>query len=59
MVAVTLLVAMFSNLVLLPSLLLSLDRRVTTKAFSEPFLEIIDEEEDIDLEELYVKNGQN
>lgn len=58
LVAVTLLVAMFANLVLLPSLLLSLDRRVTTQAFKEPFLEIIDEEEDIEIEELYVKNNK-
>ena len=55
LVSVTLLVAMFANLVLLPSLLLSFERWITTKAFSEPFLEIIDEEEDIELDELQVK----
>lgn len=55
LVSVTLLVAMLSNLVLLPSLLLSLERSITTKAFSEPLLEIIDEEEDIELEELQVR----
>jgi len=59
LVAVTLLVAMFANLVLLPSLLLSLDRRVTTQAFKEPFLEIIDEEEDIEIGELMVKNDKS
>ncbi|MCB0761719.1 MAG: MMPL family transporter [Flavobacteriales bacterium] len=57
LVSVTLLVAMFTNLVLLPSLLLSLERALTTRAFSEPFLEIIDEEEDIELEELEVRKG--
>ncbi len=54
LVSVTLLVAMFTNLLLLPSLLLSFEKYVTTKAFSEPYLEIIDEEEDIELEELQV-----
>ena len=59
LVSLTLLVAMFSNLVLLPSLLLGFERWVTTKAFSEPFLEIIDEEEDIELDELEVRKGLN
>jgi len=59
LVSLTLLVAMFSNLVLLPSLLLGFERWVTTKAFSEPFLELIDEEEDIELEELEVRKGLN
>jgi uncharacterized protein len=57
LVSMTLLIAMFSNLLLLPSLLLSLERWITTKAFAEPFLEIIDEEEDIELEELQVQKG--
>jgi predicted RND superfamily exporter protein len=57
LVSVTLLMAMFTNLVLLPSLLLSLERSLTTKAFKEPFLEIIDEEEDIELKELEVQKG--
>lgn len=56
LVSVTLLVAMFTNLVLLPSLLMSLDRAITTRTFSEPMLEIIDEEEDIDLSELEIRN---
>lgn len=59
LVSMTLLVAMFANLVLLPSLLLGFERWITTKAFSEPFLEIIDEEEDIDLDELEVEKGLN
>lgn len=59
LVSMTLLVAMFANLVLLPSLLLSFERWLTTKAFSEPFLEIIDEEEDIELDELEIRKGLN
>lgn len=54
LVSLTLLVAMITNLVLLPSLLLSLQKRVTTKAFREPYIEIYDEEEDIELEELEI-----
>lgn len=49
---ITLLVAMLTNLLVLPSLLLSLNKRIMSKAFSEPLLEILDEEEDIELMEL-------
>ncbi len=55
LVSITLFFAMLTNLVLLPSLLLSLERRVTTKAFEEPLLSIFNEEEDIDLDELIIK----
>jgi predicted RND superfamily exporter protein len=54
LVSLTLLVAMLTNLVVLPSLLLSLENRIATKAFREPFINIYDEEVDIDLEELEV-----
>jgi hypothetical protein len=56
LVSVTLFVAMFANLLLLPSLLLSFNQFVTTKTFQEPLLHIIDEEEDIDLTALRVKH---
>lgn len=49
---ITLLVAMLTNLLVLPSLLLSLNKRIMSKAFQEPLLEILDEEEDIELMEL-------
>jgi uncharacterized protein len=52
LVSFTLMVAMFTNLLILPSLLLSFERIMTTKAFEEPLLDIMDEEEDIDLDEL-------
>ena len=56
LVSITLVFAMLADLVLLPSLLLSLDKALTTKAFKrEPLIEILDEEEDIDLNELEVK----
>ena len=51
----TLLMALLSNLFLLPSLLLSLDKYITTRSFREPLLEILDEEEDIELDELEIE----
>ena len=50
--SITLLVAMFTNLLVLPSLILSFNRSLMTKAFEEPLLEIMDEEDDIDVGEL-------
>lgn len=44
LISFTLLMAMMSNLFLLPALLLTLDKWSTTKDFDEPFLEILDEE---------------
>ena len=55
LVALTLFVAMLANLILLPSLLLSFDQWITTKAFKkEPMLRIMDEESNIDLDNLEV-----
>jgi predicted RND superfamily exporter protein len=54
LVSLTLLVAMLTNLVVLPSLLLSLENRIATKGFREPLINIYDEELDIDLEELEI-----
>jgi len=45
--AVTLMVAMFTNLIVLPSLLLSFQRSITTKSFQEPFFQIMDEEDEL------------
>ncbi|TAJ15272.1 RND family transporter [Marinilabiliaceae bacterium JC017] len=56
LVAVTLLIALFSNLILLPSLLLTLEKVITNKSFKEPLLQIYNEDEDIDLEELRIEN---
>lgn len=57
--AITLFVAMFSNLIILPSLILSLEKILTTKAFKEPYLEIFDEEEDIELASLEVEKNDS
>jgi uncharacterized protein len=56
LVSMTLLVAMITNLVLLPSLLLTLDRLITTKSFEEPYFDVYDEEEDIELDSLRVQS---
>lgn len=56
LVSLTLLVAMVTNLVLLPSLLLTLDRRITTKSFEEPYFEVYDEDSDIEWDDLQVKS---
>ena len=55
LVSITLLFAMLSNLLLLPALLLSLEKMINYEAFQEPLLDIFDEEEDIELDELKVK----
>ena len=55
LISFTLLIAVLSNMFVLPSLILTLNRRVTTKSFKEPLLEILDEEEDIDLDELEIE----
>lgn len=52
LVSLTLLVAVTSNLVLLPSLLMGLQRLTTTHTFEEPLLHIYDDEEEMELEEL-------
>ena len=53
--SLTLVTAMLCNLILLPSLLLSFQRALTTKAFSEPFVHIIDEEDDLDYTDWQVR----
>ena len=47
LISITLLLALFSNLIFLPALLLSLEKKLMTKAFmQEPLVQIYDEEED-------------
>jgi hypothetical protein len=58
LVAFTLLVALFSNLILLPSVLLTMEKRITDKSFSEPLLQIYDETEDADGEESHSDNKE-
>ena len=58
LISLTLLMAYCSNLILLPCFLLSLEKRITNKAFlQEPLIQIYDEEEDINLGELKIKSS--
>ena len=43
---------MLTNLMVLPSLLLSLDRLITTKSFKEPYFEAYDDECEVEWDEL-------
>ena len=52
LVSITLLIAMLTNLILLPSLLLTLDSRIAMKAFEEPFFDAYSSENEIDWSEL-------
>lgn len=58
LVSVTLLVAMVSNLVLLPSMLMSFQQSIVTKSFQEPLLQIVNEEEDIELDDLEIRTEE-
>ena len=55
LVSITLMIAMLSNLLLLPALLLSLEKVINYEAFQEPLLEAFDEEEDVELDDLKIK----
>jgi predicted RND superfamily exporter protein len=59
LISVTLLVAMITNLLILPSLLLSLDRRITTKSFEEPYFDAYSEETEIDWSELQLSTDES
>lgn len=56
LLSITLLVSLATNLILLPCILLSLEKRTATRAFmKEPLIEIYDEEEDIDADKLQIQ----
>jgi predicted RND superfamily exporter protein len=44
LISITLFLALFFNIIVLPSLILSLDKFITTRSFKQPILEIYDEE---------------
>ena len=48
LISTTLLIAMFFNIMVLPSLLLTLDKRLVSKSFTEPIIEIYDDENEND-----------
>lgn len=57
LISFTLLIAMFSNLTVLPTLLLTLEKIRKKQFFSDPLISIFDEELDIELSELKIKDG--
>ncbi len=52
LISLTLIVAMVTNLVILPSLLLTLERKLTTKSFEEPYFEAYEEGSELDWDAL-------
>jgi predicted RND superfamily exporter protein len=58
LVSLTIIVGMATNLVILPALLLTLERVATSKSFQEPYFDIYDEEEDIELESLQIEGPE-
>ena len=60
LLSITLLISLATNLILLPCILLSLEKRTVTKAFmEEPLIEIYDEEEDIDSDKLTIQTDHH
>lgn len=55
LISVTIFVGLFTNLLLLPTLLLSMDRAFTIKSYKEPLIAVYDEEEDIELDSLTIR----
>jgi len=46
LISTTLFIAMFFNMMVLPSLLLTIDKRLVSKSFTEPIIDVYDEEDD-------------
>ncbi len=59
LVSFTLFVALFSNIFVLPSLLLSFDNKLLTKSFRQPVVEVFDEEEDLEIAKLVKEELNN
>jgi len=59
LVSTTLLIAISTNLILVPTVLLSLTKRFTAKVLQEPFFDIYDEEDDVEWEQLQIEEKIN
>jgi predicted RND superfamily exporter protein len=57
LISLTLFVAMLANLVILPSLLLYMEKKISNKALAEPLFQLYDEEEDIEFDDLSISSG--
>jgi predicted RND superfamily exporter protein len=55
LVSITILVGMVKNFIILPSLLLTFERKSFVKSFEEPYFDIYDEETDYDTDKLEVE----
>ncbi|MGB0428157.1 MAG: efflux RND transporter permease subunit, partial [Flavobacteriales bacterium] len=58
LVSIALLIAMLANLILLPTLLMSLDSVMSKRILKEPYFETWDEEEDIDFNKLKIRKKE-
>ena len=58
LVSTALFVAMFSNIILLPSLLMTLEHHFNKKVFKEQFIQIYNEEDETDLDELKIEGEE-
>lgn len=57
LVSLTLLIAMLANLLILPSLLLFMQTKMSNRAIKEPLFQLFDEEEDIEFNHLEIEQG--
>ncbi|MBM3916817.1 MAG: hypothetical protein FJ349_04280 [Sphingomonadales bacterium] len=58
LVSITIMVGMATNLIILPALLLTLERKYSTRSFQEPFFDIYNEETDYDVDKLEIEFAQ-
>ena len=55
LISITVLVGMFTNLILLPALVLTYEKWITSRSFKEPYFEIFNEEIDYDLDKIKIE----
>jgi predicted RND superfamily exporter protein len=55
LVSITIMVGMATNLIILPALLLTLERKFSVRSFQEPFFDIYNEETDYDVDKLEIE----
>jgi predicted RND superfamily exporter protein len=55
LVSITIMVGMATNLIILPALLLTLERKFSVKSFQEPYFDIYNEEPDYDTDKLEIE----
>lgn len=58
LVSTALFIATFANIILLPSLLLTLEHHFNLKIYKEPYFQIYNEEDEIDLDELKIEGEE-